>query len=79
MIINIINMVENFDNHKKVDEQNRKIVLQLEAATSLYQMRGFQFTDELFSACLETFISVQYSHWRRYNERWIHPCRCWFF
>ena len=26
-------MVENFDNHKKVDEQNRKIVLQLEAAT----------------------------------------------
>ena len=31
MIINIINMVENFDNHKKVDEQNRKIVLQLEA------------------------------------------------
>lgn len=31
-------MVENFDNHKKVDEQNRKIVLQLEAATSLYQM-----------------------------------------
>ena len=28
-------------------EQNRKIVLQLEAATSLYQMRGFQFTDEL--------------------------------
>ena len=30
MIINIINMVENFDNHKKVDEQNRKIVLQLE-------------------------------------------------
>ena len=39
-------MVENFDNHKKVDEQNRKIVLQLEAAT-LYQMRGFQFTDEL--------------------------------
>ena len=51
-------MVENFDNHKKVDEQNRKIVLQLEAAT---------------------FISVQYSHWRRYNERWIHPCRCWFF
>ena len=40
-------MVENFDNHKKVDEQNRKIVLQLEAATSLYQMRGFQFTDEL--------------------------------
>lgn len=47
MIINIINMVENFDNHKKVDEQNRKIVLQLEAATSLYRMRGFQFTDEL--------------------------------
>ena len=47
MIINIINMVENFDNHKKVDEQNRKIVLQLEADTSLYQMRGFQFTDEL--------------------------------
>ena len=47
MIINIINMVENFDNHKKVDEQNRKIVLQLEAATSLYQMRGFQFTDVL--------------------------------
>ena len=47
MIINIINMVENFDNHKKVDEQNRKIVLQLEAATSLYQMRGFQLTDEL--------------------------------
>ena len=47
MIINIINMVENFDNHKKVDEQNRKIVLQLEAATSLYQMRGFQFTAEL--------------------------------
>lgn len=47
MIINIINMVENFDNHKKVDEQNRKIVLQLEAATSLYQMRGFQFTGEL--------------------------------
>ena len=40
-------MVENFDNHKKVDEQNRKIVLQLEAATSLYQMLGFQFTDEL--------------------------------
>lgn len=40
-------MVENFDNHKKVDEQNRKIVLQLEAATSLYRMRGFQFTDEL--------------------------------
>lgn len=40
-------MVGNFDNHKKVDEQNRKIVLQLEAATSLYQMRGFQFTDEL--------------------------------
>ena len=47
MIINIINMVENFDNHKKVDEQNRKNVLQLEAATSLYQMLGFQFTDEL--------------------------------
>ena len=40
-------MVGNFDNHKKVDEQNRKIVLQLEAANSLYQMRGFQFTDEL--------------------------------
>ena len=40
-------MVGNFDNHKKVDEQNRKIVLQLEAATSLYQMCGFQFTDEL--------------------------------
>ena len=47
MIINIINMVENFDNHKKVDEQNGKIVLQLDAAPSLYQMRGFQFTDEL--------------------------------
>ena len=40
-------MVENFDNHKKVDEQNRKIVLQLEAATSLYQMRGFLVSDDL--------------------------------